>query len=279
MPSFRVSAYDPSGKQVFKTIQSAGYTPKQIDIIATEFKKHIHSGKTLKMFVVPKYFEMADPTPAPAPAPKKEMFEKRDISTLNLPENKAMSFACIGSTRSGKSYAVSYLWDKIFKKHVTTLMTLSSHADIYKPFQKKTAIAEGFKKDMIDEAMYINKNTKNHYDFCFIFDDLVLKGKSDEAMTRLLTIGRNSGCSAIISGQKLTMLNATGRSNINYVLCFYQNTDSAIEDTIKCFLRSYFPRDMKLTDCITMYRTLTENHNFFCVDTLENKCFISKINS
>jgi hypothetical protein len=83
--------------------------------------------------------------------------------------------------------------------------------------------------------------------------------------------------SAIICGQKMTMLSSTGRSNINYILCFKQNTESAIEDTIKCFLRSYFPSDMKLTDMIKAYKSLTEEHNFILVDTLNDKCYISKI--
>jgi hypothetical protein len=73
------------------------------------------------------------------------------------------------------------------------------------------------------------------------------------------------------------MLNSTGRSNINYVCCFKQNTESAIEDTIKTFLRSYFPKDMKITDMISMYKELTQDHNFFVIDTLNDEIFISKI--
>ena len=75
----------------------------------------------------------------------------------------------------------------------------------------------------------------------------------------------------------MTMLSSTGRTNINYILCFKQNTDSEIEATIKCFLRSYFPKSMKIVDMISAYRKLTEDHNFICIDTLNNDIFISKI--
>jgi hypothetical protein len=156
-------------------------------------------------------------------------------------------------------------------------MTLTTHGDIYKGFTKKAIICEGFNADFIDEAMMINKETKNHYDFCVVCDDLVTEGKNDKTMTKLLTVGRNFGMSAIISGQKLQMLSCTGRANINYILCFKQNTENAIEDTIKCYLRSYFPKEMKLTEMIALYKELTNDHHFFLIDTLEDKCYLSKI--
>jgi hypothetical protein len=154
---------------------------------------------------------------------------------------------------------------------------LTTHGDIYKPFQKNGIICEGFKSELIDDAMKINRETKNHYNFCIVLDDLAMDGKINNTMTKLLTVGRNFGCSAIISGQKLQMLSATGRSNINYVCCFKQNTENAIEDTIKCYLRSYFPKGMKINDMISLYKELTEDHHFFLVDTLNDKCYISKI--
>jgi len=235
-----------------------------LDVVKKEIKSHfIH--------------RIASDPPKPEPVSEPEgLFKMKHIDSLKLPENNAMSFCMIGSTRSGKSFAINHIWEQIFKKHITILMTQSSHADVYKQFQKQV-ICDGFKKELIDEPMKINKETKNHYNFCIIFDDLVLKGKNDESMTKLLTIGRNSGMSAIISGQKMTMLSATGRSNINYVCCFKQNTDTAIEDTIKTFLRSYFPKHLKMSEMVSLYKELTMDHHFFCIDTLNDECFISKI--
>jgi hypothetical protein len=275
MPSITISAYDPSGKQRSRRINSNHYTPNEVEEITKSFKQWVHDGKPHNEFKIKE--SVSGVVNAILPVPQKEHFERRKISSLELPENKAMSFACIGSTRSGKSYALCHLWETIFKKHITFLMTLSSHADIYKPLKSKAVITDGFHPDLIEEPMNINKHTKNHYDFCLIFDDLALEGKTSEQMTKLLTIGRNSGMSAIISGQKMTMLSSTGRSNINFVLCFKQNTETAIEDTIKTYLRSYFPKGMKMPEMIAMYKDLTADHNFFCVNTLTDECFISKI--
>jgi hypothetical protein len=117
----------------------------------------------------------------------------------------------------------------------------------------------------------------NKYNFCLIFDDLALDGKNDAEMTRLLTVGRNSGMSAIICGQRLQMLNATGRANVNYICLFKQNTDTAVEDTIKTYLRSYFPSSLSIPEMCSMYKEMTQDHNFFCIDTLNDKCYVSKI--
>jgi hypothetical protein len=273
MVSVRATAYDPSGKQHSKMFNSNHYTKEELDEHILKYKQWIQSGKPPKDYRIEKSFKALKELTPSVQSP----FERKHIDSLTLPENKAMSFACIGSTRSGKSYAVSYLWEKIFKKHITVLMTLSGHSDIYKPFKKKAVITDGFHPELIEEPMHINKCTKNAYDFCLIFDDLALEGKNNENMTKLLTIGRNSGMSAIISGQKMTMLSSTGRSNINYILCFKQNTETAIEDTIKTYLRSYFPKGMKLTEMISLYKDLTQDHNFFCVDALNDQCFLSKI--
>jgi hypothetical protein len=278
----KINARNDKGKQVSKSFIADNYSKYQLKVIEDMFRKYARSGQDVKDFKIPQYYEIpdnevqkvkiVDDTPI-----KKELFERKHIDKLELPENGNMSFACIGSTRSGKSYATTYIYEKIFKKYITFLMTLTTHGEIYKPFRKTAVIAEGFNSILIDEPMTINRATKNKYKFCVIMDDLVLNGKNDESMTKLLTVGRNFGMSAILCGQKMTMLSSTGRSNINYVLCFKQNTENAIEDTIKTFLRSYFPPDMKLLEMIRLYKQYTEDHNFFLVDTLNDKCYLSKI--
>jgi hypothetical protein len=296
MGNLRISAYSPDGKQHFKSLNTTHYTPDEINLITLAFKRHIQTGKKPKDFnhfnAIKKPTTVVLPDEKPMKAYMDDdssdsgssvsvgmgsHFERRSLDTLELPENKAMSFCCIGSTRSGKTYALNYIWNKIFKKHITVLMTLSGHADIYKGYKNTAIISDGFHKELIEEPMKINKDTNNHYNFCLIFDDLAMEGKISNSMTKLLTIGRNSGMSAIISGQKMTMLSSTGRTNINFVLCFKQNTETAIEDTIKTFLRSYFPRGMKMSEMISMYKDITQDHNFFCIDTLNDRCFISKI--
>lgn len=259
MPSIKVSAYDKNKKQHFKTFNTNIYSAEEIETLVKNWRRSIQSGEEFKMTFNPV---------------KKSVFETKPFE-FEVPTNGGVSFALIGSTRCGKSTMMTYLVDKYFKKTIKLLFTLSPQADIYK--KMKCLVAPGFKKELIEEPMKLNRATENKYKFLLIFDDMAMEGKTAPEMTKLLTIGRNSGMSAIISGQKLTMLSATGRSNVNIVCCFKQNTDSAIEDTIKNYLRSYFPPGTPLLDMVRMYKEMTEDHHFICVNTLEDKIFISKI--
>jgi len=281
-----MSAYNPDGVQKYKTLNTDNYTSEQLKVIEYEFKRHIHAGKDPKDFRIVdvllafKLNEMPKPEPIKEQHPDRKLgepFARKDLSVLKVPDNQNFSFACIGSTRSGKSYAMKHIWNTYFKKHITILLTHSGHAEIYRDFKKTVCLSDGFHKELIDEPMKINKATNDEYKFCVIFDDIGMDGKVSESMTALLTRGRNCGMSCIYAGQKLSMLSATGRTNINYILCFSQNTDSEIETTIKCFVRSYFPKGMRLPEMIALYRQLTLDHHFICVDTLDNQIFVGKI--
>jgi hypothetical protein len=281
--TFTTSAYDPAGKQHHKKISLRKYTKEQAEYIGLIWKKHIQDGKDKNAFKMPVFSKSVEEDKESVRSsedekevPKSSYFKFKSIDSLQLPTNGGASFALIGSTRSGKSTAMVYLWEKYFKKHITFLMTLSKQADIYKPLQK-VLISCGYKKELISEPMKLNRETNNKYDFCLIFDDLATDGKNADEMTKLLTIGRNSAMSAILCGQKMTMLNATGRSNCNYILCFKQNTDSAVKDTVETYLRSYFPPAMSVSEMCRVYKELTQDHQFLCIDTLNDEVFLSKI--
>ena len=275
----------PDGVQHSKKISLNTYTKEEAMYALKIWGDLVREGRIAE-FVMPK-FVRAEPKYATTrtmangdevEVRSSHMFERQSIDTLEMPfATGGVSFAILGSTRSGKSFAMKYIWDKYFKKHITMLMTLSKQSDIYAPMKKKALVCTGFYPELISEPMKINRETENKYKFCLIFDDLAMDGKTDKQMTKLLTIGRNSGMSAIICGQRLQMLNATGRANINYVLCFKQNTDTAVEDTVKTYLRSYFPPAMSISECCRMYKEFTQDHNFFIVDTLNDRCFLSKI--
>lgn len=287
MGSHRMSAYNPDGVQKYKTLNTDNFTPEQLKVIEFEFKRHVHAGKDPKDFKIIEVllaFKLAEKENKKKVVDDKnenrslgEPFERKDLSCIKIPDNQNHSWACIGSTRSGKSYAMKHIWNTYFKKHITILMTHSGHAEIYRDFKKTVILSDGFHKELIEEPMKLNKMTNDEYKFCCIFDDLGMDGKLSDAMTSLLTRGRNAGMSCIYAGQKLNMLSATGRSNINYILCFAQNTDSEIENTIKCFLRSYFPKNLRIPEMVALYRELTKDHHFICVDTLDNQVFIGKI--
>jgi hypothetical protein len=281
MVSITMTAVDPNGKQHKKCINSNHYTKEECDRIHLEYKRWVQTGHNPKLFIVSKnpILQQEQPLAIRIPEQKeKEMFERKHIKDLEIDRSLGgFSFAIIGSTKSGKSFCTNYVVKNFFKKHITFLMSLTSHGEVYNQYRKEGIIAEKFCPELIEESFIINKRTDNHYDFLFVFDDLSLDGKNDKMMTRLLCTGRNVGCSAIISGQKATMLSSTGRSNCNYVCLFYQNTDTEIEASIKSWLRSFFPRGMTIPEMCRIYREMTQDHNFFLVDTLNSKCFISRI--
>jgi len=195
---------------------------------------------------------------------------------LKLSAKGGNSIAMIGSTRSGKSTALSYVLDKYFKKHLAVLMTNSPQADIYKSM-KHCVQSPQYLPKVLKDMYAINRDTSNHYDFLAILDDVVSGVKYDKEILKLLTIYRNSDISAIITAQAATLLNSAGRTNINFVLLFKLNSDEQIEKCVKFYLSSYFPPGMRMLDKIRYYRDATQDHHFFVIDTLNGGVYRTKI--
>jgi len=187
-----------------------------------------------------------------------------------------MSFGLVGSTRSGKTVALLYIWNKWFREsHITLMATGSSQAEIYKPLQKSSAISPYFFPEIIKESMLLNQKTSNKYKFLHIFDDM-LDGKQTKALSKLLCIGRNNGMSTIISAQELTILNSVGRTNLNYMLCFRLNSQMAVEKVVRNYLTHILP-GKNIEEKCKMYVALTQDHYCFVCDFLSNQVFITKI--
>jgi len=201
----------------------------------------------------------------------------RNIDSLKLPDRSSgCSFLIMGSTRSGKTTMMNYIYDSIFKNHITVLHTYSSQASIYRGISKSCLICPQFYPELIDDTYKINKKTDNEYEFLHIIDDVV-DNKNDPQIKRLLTILRNSRISGIITGQSLTIFNNIARGNINYVLLGYLNSDAAVEQCIKAYLLSYFPTKMNMIDKIKRYRELTSDHHFFVIDNIHGEIFRTKL--
>lgn len=191
---------------------------------------------------------------------------------LNMPpvETGGCSIIMIGSTRSGKSTALKYILDTYFPKHVGVLFSQSIKANAYKDMNYPLIAKSGaFDPVLIHDMYVINKETNNHYPFLTIIDDCPLI-KNDKELMKLATIYRNSGMSAIMCVQNMSMLNPTTRSNINFVLLFKLNNTETIEKTIKGFLRGYFPQGWSYDRKIEWYNKQTENHHFIFIDCLNN---------
>lgn len=187
---------------------------------------------------------------------------------LNMPDvsTGGCSILMLGSGRSGKTTALKYIIDKYFSKHVGVLFSQSAKAQAYSHMKYPLLpLSSAFVPELMNDAYHINRETKNHYPFLFVLDDVPL-AKNDKQLLKLLTIYRNSGISGIVCVQSPTLLNPTCRSNFTFTMLFKQNSTEQIEQTIKMFLRGYFPDTWNYEKKIEWYRAQTDNHYFLFID-------------
>lgn len=187
---------------------------------------------------------------------------------LNMPpvETGGCSILMLGSGRSGKTTALKYIIDKYFKQHCGVIFSQSAKATAYQNMKYPLMpLSSCFIPELMNDAYHINRETKNHYPFCFVLDDCPLV-KNDKELLKMLTIYRNSGISGICCVQSPTLLNPTCRSNFTFMMLFKQNTTEQIEQTIKGFLRGYFPQGWSYEHKIDWYRKATDDHHFILID-------------
>lgn len=204
-------------------------------------------------------------------------FETRKFS-LELPTNGAVSIILIGASRSGKTTMLKHLYNEHFSKCITTMFSMNKHADIYKDLDDKVMVSDRFHSELLREAHQINSICDNKFKFLFISDDYVdSKIKNDPEITRALTIYRNAGINSIFSFQGRTLMSAVGRNNANYIMIFKQQTPLEFENVIKEFLAMYLPTGMSMREMIEFVRLATQDHQFFMIDNIEGKCYLSKL--
>ena len=201
------------------------------------------------------------------------MEDRKPNFELPEAETGGCSFALIGSTRSGKTTLLLDILTRYFPKHITTLMSPSIHASIYKDIEKAVPCPM-YCPRLIQEAYAINSKTKNHYPFCFILDDVVDK-KFDKELLKLLTIYRNSGISCIICSQSLKLLNTASRGNVNIVLLGKLNSDEAIEQVVRAYLMSYLPG--RVEEKVREYKKITDNHHWLVINNHSGDVFRTKL--
>jgi hypothetical protein len=284
----RVIAYDPDGKRHWKSYSTQYFSKDEILRMGAEWKASVESGdmsvihpKPQKSPVVKIAHKKSDSDSDSDSESSSDdeltfVMPKKNLSALTMPDEGGASALFLGSTRAGKTTMIKAFHEMFYSKHITILHTHSPQADTYHDLKKKCALVPRFCPEIIDECMMINQKTDNKYDFLHIIDDCV-SSKNDKMMVKLLTIGRNSGQSVLISGQELSILNAIGRSNINFVFCGKLNSDMAVEKAIKSYLLSIFPTELKMPDKIKLYKTLTSDYNWIVIDAIENRAFLCKI--
>ena len=200
-----------------------------------------------------------------------------NAGSIELPDPKfGVSFILCGSTRSGKTTMLNYLWKKHFQDHISILMSNSLNSDAYNMLKKKCVNSDYYFPEILKECYKINHGTKNQYEFLAIIDDVPDK-REDPEIKRLLTIYRNSRISCVICAQGLTMMNKLARSNINWVMLGRMNSSSEIERNIKEYLQGYFPTSMKMTEKIQLYKDLTSDYKWIVLDNINGIMSLTKL--
>jgi len=202
----------------------------------------------------------------------------RNINTLEIPPDKfGCSIVAYGSTRSGKTCILNYLYQKLFKDYISVLMSNSLQSDAYKLLKKGCITSDMYHPEIIKSMYKINHSTNNHYKFCVIIDDISDHNRDRDQIVKLFTLYRNTRISTILCAQASTMLNKTCRTNINFVLLGRLNNDAEIEQVIKNYLVSFFPTRLYMAEKISLYRQLTDDHHWLVLDMIGNDIFRTKL--
>ena len=200
-----------------------------------------------------------------------------NIGSIELPDPKfGVSFVLCGSTRSGKTTILNYLYKTFFKGHISVLMSNSLNSDAYNLLKKDCVKSDFYHPEILKEMYKINHATKNHYEFFAIIDDVPDK-REDPEMKRLMCIYRNSRISSIVCAQTATMINKMARSNINWVFLGRMNSSSEIERNIKDYLQGSLPTTMKMTEKIAWYKEATSNYQWIVLDNINGLMFLTKL--
>lgn len=190
------------------------------------------------------------------------------------PQTGGMSILLVGSTRSGKTTILKHLLATKFDTHIGVLMSPNIHAPVYA--ECKVLESSEYLPSVIHEMYKINKETKNHYEFLCVLDDVVTK-KFDRELLKLFTVHRNAGVSAIMSIQSPVLLNSAMRGNINVVLLGFMNSDESCEKVIRMFCYASIP-GRNIEAKINAYKDLTRDHHWLCLNNLTGEFYRFRLN-
>jgi len=190
----RARIWNPITKKMEqKSFSKRKYKDQDLQALCDEWKrekqKEFEAAKALAPAVE---LAVAPPEPAPEPAkapskePAKETSKEPKPSTFKLPINMKTGFttAIIGASKSGKTTLLAHIYDKYYgtaqPNLVTTLFTPNFHASAYADLRRQFKAAKSnlvvsaqYQPEVVSRAYQIQKGTANHYDFCFMFDDMV----------------------------------------------------------------------------------------------------------
>lgn len=195
---------------------------------------------------------------------------------MNLKET-GISVVVYGSSKSYKTTFIKRVIREYFGKDVITLLCATNiHADIYNDLPGDVIKIDNYSPELVTSMHKINKKTKNKYSFVVILDD-VIDQKSEKNLQKMFCTLRNAKISIVILLQHVTMLGSSCRGNANIVVFRKFNQPSVIENHVmKQYLAGYPPFSLlpNMQDKVNMYMKITNKHDFFVLDVLNNRLTI-----
>ena len=188
------------------------------------------------------------------------------------PNETGSSITIFGSSKSYKTTILKRILKKYYTKDTLTLLCAQNvHAKIYDDLPKEINKTDDYYPATVMAMYKVNKKLNNKYPFVVVLDDIVDK-KSDKDLEKLYLTLRNAKISVITLLQNVQLLKATARGNSNIVIFRKFNQAKAIEDYVmKEYLANFYPfRDLRMADKINLYMQLTNKHNFFVLDVINN---------
>lgn len=188
------------------------------------------------------------------------------------PDETGSSITIFGSSKSYKTTILKRILKKYYTEDTLTLLCAQNiHAKIYNDLPKEIIKTDDYYPSTVMAMYKVNKKLNNKYPFVVVLDDIVDK-KSDKDLEKLYLTLRNAKISVITLLQNVQLLKATARGNSNIVIFRKFNQAKAIEDYVmKEYLANFYPfRDLRMADKINLYMQLTNKHNFFVLDVINN---------
>ena len=188
------------------------------------------------------------------------------------PDETGSSITIFGSSKSYKTTILKRILKKYYAKDSMTVLCASNvHAKIYDDIPKEILKTDNYYPNIVMSMYKTNKKLNNKYPFVIVLDDIIDK-KSDKDLEKLFLTLRNAKISVIILLQNVQLLKATARGNSNIVIFRKFNQAKAIEEYVmKEYLANFYPfKDLKMADKIALYMRITNRHDFFVLDVINN---------
>lgn len=258
----RASARAAGGKKIYyRSFSLRKHSPEQVAAAIAEWKKAVKAGAGLKAKAE------GAPKEAPAAAVSADpLLLPLSPFTLDLPEKTGATLVALGSSKSGKTTALTWIYNVYLKKFVTLLCSPSEHSSAYDDWKGKGLVrAQDFYPELQAKAHRVQKKTKNKHRIAFVIDDVV-NAKLSPELKKLYSTERNSRVYTFQALQAPRFLDKAARFNVNFILGFAYRTPEGVNDAVECF-GSLLPgktRDEKAR----AYELNTRDHCFLFMDQL-----------